>query len=131
MNRYELLARLVNEGFVAQQFSVLSIGLAQQEGLVLEQNEAGQFAIFIYERGLRGDSLLTSNSEQEICDRYYALVSQEPFVLLMLSSKPAAQQVQTLLDMQKIESKLHALPAKIFGVTKYQVIVNGRDVGRA
>ena len=87
--------------------------------------------IYTYERGQRGDALLASDSEQEICNHYYALVSQESFVLLMLSSKPAAQQVQALLATEKIESKLHALPAKIFGVTKYQVIVNGRDLGRA
>jgi hypothetical protein len=131
LNRYELLARLVNEGFVAQQFSVLSIGLAKNDGMALEQNDAGQFAIFSYERGQRGELLLASDSEQEICERYYQLVCQEPFVVLMLGSKLAAQQVQSVLSTQKIESTLHNIPASLFGAIKHQVVVKGRDLGKA
>lgn len=71
MNKTELKARLVKEGFSANAYSIDG-PLPSYEGLILETSGAG-WRIEHFERGIRRE-LDSFTSEQQACDRMYELL---------------------------------------------------------
>jgi hypothetical protein len=73
MNTRELKARLVREGFRSDVYSIDG-PLPSYEGLILEASH-GQWQIEHFERGVRRE-LERLASEEEACDRMYALLME-------------------------------------------------------
>lgn len=71
MNKAELKARLIKEGFSASSYSIEG-PLPSYEGLILETTGA-RWRIEHFERGIRRE-LDSFASEQQACDRMYELL---------------------------------------------------------
>lgn len=122
MTQMELLRHLVGMGYPAQAFSVLGVGSAMNEGLVLLTVPEG-WRIAYYERGAFSYEVETFSSEGEACASYLEQVKAVRVVLVMWPQLAEVENLQRRLSEHQIESRIHPLPESIFGVAQYQLVV--------
>lgn len=124
MRQIELLQHLIGSGYPPRVFSVLGVGLACNEGMVLEALRDDAWRIAVYERGAFSYEVALFESEQEACRQYLERIKTERVVLVMWPSLLKVEALRSELEQKGVAGRVKSLPASIFGVEMHQLSVS-------